>query len=114
MYAFRYSVRYKQHTHTHTHTCMHTHTHTHSRATDEESQSLFGDSEVPDPFAPGAGDPRTEQSLWVDKYSPRNFTELLSDDVRPFGSTFMEKGEEDRRGGGGGGSSSVCKVGACW
>ena len=24
----------------------------------------------------------SERSLWVDKYSPRHFTELLSDDVR--------------------------------
>ncbi len=30
----------------------------------------------------GDDDDRAGKILWVDKYSPRHFTELLSDDVR--------------------------------
>ena len=58
---------------------VHTHTHTHSGAPREESQPLFGDSEIPD--LPTAEE-TDEKTLWVDKYSPRHYTELLSDDVR--------------------------------
>ena len=42
---------------------------THSRD-DDSSQELVE----------GAG---SEHMLWVDKYSPHNYTDLLSDDVRP-------------------------------
>ena len=51
---------------------------------EEESQSLFGDSEEPDIVTVG-GEREEEggrdQQLWVEKYSPRLYTELLSDDV---------------------------------
>ena len=44
------------------------------------SQDLF-DSEVTE-VRPGVGvAPPAEHMLWVDKYSPRHYTELLSDDV---------------------------------
>ena len=49
---------------------------------EEESQLLFGDSEDQDGVAMEDMGQRAEHVLWVDKYSPRQFTELLSDDVR--------------------------------
>ena len=49
---------------------------------EEESQLLFGDSEDQDGVAMEDTRQRAEHVLWVDKYSPRHFTDLLSDDVR--------------------------------
>ena len=49
---------------------------------EEESQLLFGDSEDQDGVAMEDTGQRAEHVLWVDKYSPRHFTDLLSDDVR--------------------------------
>ena len=43
---------------------------------------LFGDSEDQDGVAMEDMGQGAEHVLWVDKYSPRQFTELLSDDVR--------------------------------
>ena len=53
---------------------------------EEESQLLFGDSEDPDQTeeegVAGGGVARPpEHMLWVDKYTPKLYTELLSDDV---------------------------------
>ena len=73
-------------------------------AVDVESQSLFGDSE--DVEMEGGGRvTTTETTLWVDKYAPRHYTHLLSDDVstRVYTCTWvahqrlvqcMSKGEE--------------------
>ena len=41
---------------------------------------LSSDSE-PLEVGEGEGDHKNEQTLWVDKYTPRQFTDLLSDDV---------------------------------
>lgn len=52
-------------------------------AVDVESQSLFGDSEDVEMQGGGRVTPCTTQTtLWVDKYAPRHYTHLLSDDVR--------------------------------
>ena len=48
---------------------------------DEDSQLLFGDSEDQDAAVVAGAGKEVEHVLWVDKYSPRHFTELLSDDV---------------------------------
>ena len=56
---------------------------------EEESQLLFGDSEDQDGVAMEDMGQRAEHVLWVDKYSPRQFTELLSDDVRSFSITVF-------------------------
>ena len=48
---------------------------------EEDSEQLFGDSEEQDVAAGEGAGKEVEHVLWVDKYSPRHFTELLSDDV---------------------------------
>ena len=45
-----------------------------------ESQLLFDSEGQGDDVEESAGE--EEHLLWVDKYSPRHYTELLSDDVR--------------------------------
>ncbi len=40
----------------------------------------------------GDDDDRAGKILWVDKYSPRHFTELLSDDVRTWCRTLPVRG----------------------
>ena len=47
----------------------------------EDSPLLFEDSEAADVQESGQGDCQRQPGLWVDKYSPRHFTDLLSDDV---------------------------------
>ena len=48
---------------------------------ESESQSLLGDPEVAEEEGDRAGDSSTVHNLWVDKYAPRHYTHLLSDDV---------------------------------
>ena len=48
-------------------------------AVEDDSQSLLGDGEEE---GDGATTPINIHSLWVDKYAPRHYTHLLSDDVR--------------------------------
>lgn len=44
-----------------------------------ESQSMFGDSETVTVDQSSSTSP--QHTLWVDKYAPRHYTHLLSDDV---------------------------------
>ena len=48
---------------------------------DQESQSLFGDSAAVEEEAGERAATAPQHSLWVDKYAPRHYTHLLSDDV---------------------------------
>lgn len=53
-----------------------------TEGTEEEgiqSQVLFESEQLE---GEGGGEGDADHVLWVDKYSPRNYTELLSDDVR--------------------------------
>lgn len=51
---------------------------------DVESQLLFGDTEALDAVNDDEPPNSTSHSLWVDKYAPRHYTHLLSDDVSSF------------------------------
>ena len=48
------------------------------RSVEQDSPSLFGDSER---VEVQEGESTPEHVLWVDKYAPRHYTDLLSDDV---------------------------------
>ena len=50
-------------------------------AMDTEAELSLGDSKVVETGGGGEIPSNTSQNLWVDKYAPRQYTHLLSDDV---------------------------------